>query len=238
MIYIQSNSSKMRPHHFDAACALFGAIDSELDYRLITYEEIMSTKFNAIIRRNLFVGSTDFMQGLFSLVGLTDVRLPKNSNRPSEIITLEEALTRAKAGEKLFIKPLEIKLFTGFVLDQMQYACLENKPLDTPLLAYKPFEERIESEWRVYVHHHKMLDSKNYSGDFTLCPNYEYVDAVIKENSKIFPCAYTIDIGVLTSNENVVIEYNDMWAIGNYGIPNDLYLKALRDRYAEIMKNV
>jgi hypothetical protein len=32
-----------------------------------------------------------------------------------------------------------------------------------------------------------------------------------------------------------VVEFNDMWAIGNYGVPNDLYVKALRDRYFEII---
>jgi hypothetical protein len=26
-----------------------------------------------------------------------------------------------------------------------------------------------------------------------------------------------------------------MWAIGNYGIPNDLYIKLLRSRYEQIM---
>jgi hypothetical protein len=36
--------------------------------------------------------------------------------------------------------------------------------------------------------------------------------------------------------ENVIIEYNDMWAIGNYGMPNDLYLQLLKDRYFEIVK--
>jgi hypothetical protein len=28
-----------------------------------------------------------------------------------------------------------------------------------------------------------------------------------------------------------------MWAIGNYGIPNDLYLRLLRDRYFEIIRS-
>lgn len=56
------------------------------------------------------------------------------------------------------------------------------------------------------------------------------MNSVIRSN-KDFPIAYTIDIGILESGENVVIEYNDMWAIGNYGIPNDLYLRLLKDRY-------
>ena len=31
------------------------------------------------------------------------------------------------------------------------------------------------------------------------------------------------------------ISSNDMWAIGNYGIPNDIYLRVLKDRYFQIV---
>lgn len=47
----------------------------------------------------------------------------------------------------------------------------------------------------------------------------------------------TTGCGILETNENVVVEFNDMWAIGNYGIPNDIYLRALRDRYFQIINS-
>ena len=65
-----------------------------------------------------------------------------------------------------------------------------------------------------------------------------FLEKVLKENEGKFPIAYTIDIGILGCYQfcdNVVVEYNDMWAIGNYGMPNDLYLRLLRDRYFEIV---
>ena len=34
-----------------------------------------------------------------------------------------------------------------------------------------------------------------------------------------------------------VVEFNDMWAIGNYGISNDLYVRMLKERYFDIIKN-
>ncbi len=61
MVYIQSDNDRKLPHHFDAACALFGAIDSGVDYRLTTFEEVQSGKFDSLIKKNLFVGSTEFM---------------------------------------------------------------------------------------------------------------------------------------------------------------------------------
>jgi hypothetical protein len=179
------------------------------------------------------------MREVFKRIGLNDVRVPENSNRESEIITLVEALSRAKSGEKLFVKPVEIKLFTGFVLDQMIYSCIEGLPADTKVLAYKPFESEILSEWRIYVHRGQIVDSRNYSGDFMLSPDYHFaIKEILRKNEGKFPIAYTIDIGILGEykfSENVVVEYNDMWAIGNYGMPNDLYLRLLRDRYFEII---
>jgi hypothetical protein len=235
MIYIQSDKERKLPHHFDCSCAMFGSIESARDFRLTSYEEIEIGKFDSLIKSRLFVGSTEFMQLVFSRIGKFDVRLPRNSNRESEIITLQEAHDRVRNGEKLFIKPTKIKLFTGLVLDGSIYSELRGVPLDTEVLAYKPFTKRLESEWRIYIHNSKIVDSRNYSGDFKINPDYNFIENIIREN-KDFPVAYTIDVGQFSDGENVVIEFNDMWAIGNYGMPNDLYLRLLSDRYFEIVR--
>lgn len=235
MIYIQSNSERTLPDHFDAACALYGAIDSALDYRLTTFEEVASGKFDALIRTRAFVGSVEFMREVFSRIGLTDVRVPKNSNREHEVMTYKAACEMAKTG-KIFIKPLTIKHFTGVVLDGSHYTQLNHVKDDDLVMVYDVFPYPIESEWRIYVLDGKIMDSRNYSGDFMVMPDYSYVINDIRANRDKFPCSYTIDVGVLTNGETVVIEYNDMWAIGNYGVPNDIYLRMLKNRYFEIVR--
>lgn len=235
MIYIQSNSDKTRPHHFDVACAMFGAIETGQDYRLTTFEEVKSGKFNLLIKNNLFVGSVEFMKEVFSKVGKEDIRVPQNSNREHKVMTLGEAKQLVKTGRKIFIKPFDIKLFTGFVLDQMIYTSISNIPDESMLMVYDVFESPIKSEWRCYIHNNKVVDIRNYSGNLFTLPSECYLESIIKSNFD-FPIAYTIDIGILENKENVVIEYNDMWAIGNYGIPNDIYLRLLRDRYFEIVR--
>jgi hypothetical protein len=237
MIYIQSNDERTLAHHFDCSCALYGAIENGLDYRLTTFDEVQSGKFDQLIRKNLFVGSVEFMREVFNRVKLNDVRIPKNSNRVHWVETLGEIKRLVQLGNKYFIKPFEIKLFTGFVIDQMQYTSIQGLPDDTPVMVYDVFKGDLLSEWRVYINNHKMVDSRNYSGDFTICPNYDYVQSIIKENKKDFPVSYTMDIGILSTGENVVVEFNDMWSIGNYGIDNGEYLKLLRTRYHEIMGN-
>lgn len=238
MVYIQSNTERTFTNHFDAACAYYGAEDYALDCRLTSFEEVVSGKFDTMLRRGLFVGSTEFMQEVFKRAGKTDVKLPRNSNRKSEIITLGEARIRQRAGEKLFIKPVDIKLFTGLVLDDFEYESISKVPEDTLVMVYETFNSKIESEWRIYVQNHKLVDSRNYSGSVTINPDYSYVKSVIEENRSDFPIAYVIDIGILKSGENVVVEFNDMWAIGNYGVPNHIYFSMLNQRYFEIIKSI
>lgn len=247
MIYIQSNTERTLPHHFDVACAMYGAMDSGLDFRLTSFEEVQSGKFDALIKQNLFVGSVEFMREVFNRIGKADIRLPMNSDRPCEELTLEQVKARVESGEKLFIKPVEIKLFTGFVIDSTAvYASIKNLATDTKVLAYEPFRSKILSEWRLYIHNNKIVDARNYSGDFTFSPAFSYWKSVLDisrekpESVSVpfgrFPSAYTIDVGILAEGENVVVEFNDMWAIGNYGMENSLYLCLLKDRYFEIVK--
>lgn len=247
MIYIQSNNERTLPHHFDCSCALYGAIDLGEDYRLTTFEEVESGKFDALIKTSLFVGSVEFMREVFKRAGKTKVRLPMNSNRPCRIITLAEAFEIASSGHRIFIKPVEIKLFTGFVLDQSKYSCLNGLPEHTEVFCYSPFPRPIASEWRAYILENELIYCGNYAGSVYISPDYRYIRKVINQNRQSFPqfpCAYTIDMAILKDDndewgrwdENEVVEFNDMWAIGNYGMPNDLYVRALKKRYFEIMK--
>jgi len=233
MIYIQSDSDRILPHHFDVSSVLYGAIDTAQDYRLTTIEEVMSGKFDTVIKRHLFVGSVEFMNEVFNRVDISDPRVPMNSNREHTISTLENAHLRVSKGGTLFIKPYKIKLFSGLVLDGCKYSCLVNLPGDTKVMIYEVFDNPL-SEWRIYIHRGKIEDARNYSGDVMLMPDKDYINSVI-ENCVDFPISYTIDIGIL-EKENIVVEFNDMWAIGNYGVPNDIYLRMIKDRYFEIIK--
>lgn len=238
MIYIQSDERKPIPHHFDCACAMYGTMDLALDYRLTTFNEVESGKFDNLIKKSLFVGSVEFMKEVFNRVGKTNVRLPENSNRTYTTQKLGDVKKAAKQGEKLFIKPFDIKLFTGFVIDEMEYTSIGNIPDETEVMVYEPFNSPILSEWRCYVHFDKVVDIRNYSGDIYETPMKEYLDYIVGKNKGKFPNTYVIDVGILEwQKEHVVIEYNDMWAIGNYGVPNDLYVRMLKERYFDIMRN-
>jgi hypothetical protein len=152
MIYIQSTTGRSRPHHFDCSCALYGALDSSMDYRLTSFEEVAEGKFDSLIRGHLFVGSVEFMREVFNRIG-KNPRLPYNSNRNSDLLTLGEARRIISEGnkDKIFLKPKEIKMFTGMVYDKMFIDTLRHLPDETEVLAYDPFPSEIDSEWRFYI---------------------------------------------------------------------------------------
>ena len=235
MVYIQSNNEKTLPHHFDCACGLWGALDNAMEYRFVTYDEVASGKFDLLIRNHLFIGSVEFMREVFHRIGKDDVRVPRNNDSEFEVITLGEAKEIAKNGKKIFIKPFEIKLFTGFVLDQSIYSCLNGIPDDTKVMCYEPYPTNILSEWRYYISNGEAVDCHCYGGDFNSYPDFVPVAEAIYRNTD-FPSAYTIDVAVFREGKTIIVEYNDMWAIGNYGIPNDMYVRLLKQRYFEIVK--
>lgn len=239
MIYIQSDDERSIPHHFDAACAMYGAISRGLDYRLTSYEEIVFGKFDKLIPTRLFIGSVEFLSEVFKRAGKKDPKVPINSDRESRTMSLKEFRILVEGGETLFVKPKQIKLFTGCVIDKMFLSSLSSYSEETEVLVYDPFKYPILSEWRLYIHWGKIVDGKNYSGDFTVSPDWKVCQEKISA-FKDFPVSYTCDVAILSTPDGKqiteIVELNDMWAIGNYGIPNDLYLRLLRERYFEIMR--
>jgi len=235
MIYIEKNEGENIPKGSDGALAMYGAIESGINYKLVTFNTINGFK-NDFFMGNIFIGTIDFMNLVFNKLKTTP-RVPYNSNRKSELSTIEEIINRVSESGQIFIKPYNnIKLFTGLVVDKFCINFLCKFPLSTKVLTY-PVINNIRSEWRLYISQGKIVGSKNYLGDFEISPDYDFARAIIEENSIMLPETYTMDIGI-TDTENFVVEFNDMWAIGNYGIDNELYLRLLKRRYVEIIKNI
>lgn len=241
MIYIQKNQDEI-PHHFDCACAMYGAIDLGLDYKLITFEDIQSGKWDSLIRSNLFVGSVEFMTEVFRRIGIEEQpRIPYNNFRNEKRMMMEDF----EYEKPVFIKPVHIKKFTGTIIDEYNYTQYKHHYPETEIIVQDIIN--FESEWRCYIFRNKFVDIKHYSGDLfvdmrILESHLEDTLSVIQDDEEDFPETFVIDLGlyktgILSTTNCTVVEFNDMWAIGNYGVPNDLYVRMLKDRYFDIIKN-
>jgi ATP-grasp domain, R2K clade family 2 len=194
------------------------------------------------LEQYIFVGGIDCMRHIFRTLN----KLPLPINFPIEngsagligrelkYLTLQEALDSLKAAETpFFIKPVERKLFDAILLSkQHQLSYFRDFKPDIRVIVSEPLE--IISEWRTFVHLQQMIDCRNYIGDFRVHPDYSVIQANIDvyQNS---PVAYTLDVAVLRDGRTVVVEFDDFWSVGAYGLDPADYARMLRDRYIEII---
>lgn len=234
MVYIHADNERRLPHNFDAACALYGAREQGQDIRLTTIEEVSSGRFDLLIPKHLFAGSVDFMIEVFKRRGKKLVPL-NNLFYTAKTTTFAAAKNQVMLTGNAFIKPVHQKLFTGMVYSPDTIGQLSWLPEDTEVFTAQPFDAAIVSEERCYIWNGQVKDIRNYAGDFSVHADIGWVRSLVNK-LPAFPVAYTMDVAVLADGKSVVVEFNDMWAIGNYGIENGIYYEMLRDRYFEIME--
>lgn len=187
----------------------------------------------------LAVGSVQFMQQLFGLLQLNPqmYTLPYNNYAPIVITTLGEALAGA-AKHPVFVKPRpdSPKLFTGKVVDGATYGDLERLPADTLVQISSPWPADPVTEWRVFVYQGAAVGTRVYAGvEQELDPDFR--DRAVEDAMcSLRPlAAFSVDIALLENGQYVVVEYNDFWSLGSYGLDAVQYYRAARARFQQII---
>jgi len=218
---------------------------------LITMENLMTGTLDNMAKVYPVVGSIDFMTILFKRLNVLpdpidypdDIMNTMLMNREINKITLQNVMgymdLEAFNGRdtKLFIKPVKTKLFDGILLGTSPSELHYFNGVDKNTDVWVSNKIDIVSEHRIYVHNGKVIYGCNYSGDFRINPDYSYIDKLI-ETYKSAPISYTIDVAILKDGTNTVVEFNDFWAIGGYGIAPWDYANMLKDRYFEIIQKI
>ena len=132
-----------------------------------------------------------------------------------------------------FIKPLENgKAFTGHVVsafrDLIRTASL---PDAFPVLAQEVVA--LESEWRVFVLRSEVLGVGHYYGDPLRFPDEVVIKQLLQTQQKPV-AAYGLDVGVTATGQTLLIELNDGYALGHYGLPPTKYARLLEVRWDEL----
>ena len=132
----------------------------------------------------------------------------------------------------VFVKPIREKAFTGFVLEnERTIPRLYKASDDEPVYCSELVE--FEAEWRVFVRYGNIIDARPYKGDW-----HQHYDAnVIEQAVKDFreaPAGYGIDFGVSDKGETLLIEVNDGYSLGTYGLDPIQYAKLLSARWCEL----
>jgi hypothetical protein len=197
------------------------------------------------------VGSVEFLREAFEVAGVPE---PANMSYPFELLPfLQRKVLQGTAHQVLtspcaiFVKPLETKVFTGFVFDPsvpadamdaheaQQLQVLRALPGETPVWTCQPVA--FLCEWRYYLQAGKLLGQARYDAeglDDAPSPNMPVVLAAARQLQHQGPCA--LDFAVLEDGSTVLVEANDFWALGLYGraLSGAQYLQCLESRWWEL----
>lgn len=139
--------------------------------------------------------------------------------------------------EPIFVKPNgRAKEFIGGVIksnsDRDMY--LHGIGDSVPILTSEVVN--FVTEYRGYVIDNKLVGLYWYLGDFRIFPNVAIIEEAISKYTSQ-PAGYSIDFGVTDDGRTLLVECNDGWSLGNYGLDAGKYSKLLARRWMEIMRS-
>ena len=107
--------------------------------------------------------------------------------------------------------------------------------IDVPLMTSEVL--KIVSEHRAFVADGKILDVRKYKGPYGTHPDLKTIENCIFvwEDQ---PVAYSLDVAVTEEGKTVLIEANDAYSLGTYGLDPYSYTKMLILRWKEITSPV
>jgi hypothetical protein len=147
--------------------------------------------------------------------------------------TLEDA---RRLVEPTFIKPYdEEKLFTGFIWRGAGMEAVRVAAIPDETIVWCSEVVNFVSEYRVYIKDDEVLGVHLYKGDWSLALDQKTVMDAVKAY-KSSPRAYCLDFGVTSGAWTRLVEANDSYALGNYGLPSALYAQLLEARWEELTR--
>jgi hypothetical protein len=179
------------------------------------------------------VGSIDFVlkfyKQYYKINGIKPIGIPDELNKIEFTKRkLREFYTETASEEttKVFAKSKDnFKDYTDIV--QMKELPLKKKLIISPVV-------KMESEWRAFVYNGKLVDLRNYNGDFAIFPNMELVNKMINAYT-LAPKAYTIDVAIDDAGDTIVVEVHQFFSCGLYGFSN---YKILPDMFIATHKEI
>jgi hypothetical protein len=135
----------------------------------------------------------------------------------------------------IFIKPEGYaKEFVAGPVSNRENALLfyDNVPDDCLIMLSEIVD--IVSEYRCYVLNGELIGIKHYLGDIRIFPDVRDIDNMIA-TYRSQPKAFALDVGITNRGNTILIECNDAWSLGNYGLNDKQYAHMLAVRWHEMM---
>jgi len=186
------------------------------------------------------VGTVGFVRRALELRG---VQAPEVTTLPGELAPFfGRSVWRTTLGEirqndaPVFLKPVDdSKRFTGHVRgDPAQLSITAQLPDATPVLASEVLS--FEAEWRCFICRGVCVGARQYAGPvFAPKPPASFVREMVSALGASAFAGYSLDVGLLAgSGQPVLVEMNDGYGLGAYGLEPVPYAQVLEARFIEL----
>lgn len=236
------------PHSCNIANAMYGF--RELGAEIIPYHTIDEI-YDKVSKEDIVLDYIDQCNSIFKKFGkephIDDY--PMNFERflgrkiwSDTIYSISSCEEKWSAG--YFVKPIRSKAFTGKVISSINDLigcgnCDENYEV----LVSEPLN--IKAEWRCFIMYDEIIDVRPYG--MLINPNrksylYHYDEKVFQDMLNEFknihnrPFACGMDICITEEGKTLLIEFNDAYALGCYGLAPILYAKFISARWSQILE--
>lgn len=117
----------------------------------------------------------------------------------------------------VFVKPRGfLKQFTGrLIKGTVDLIGTSNYEADTPIWVSEPVD--FIAEWRVFVRYNEVLGVRHYKGDWRCSYDSKVIERAVRA-FKDAPHAYALDFGLTKDGRFLVVEANEGYSIGSYGL--------------------
>ncbi|MDD3221548.1 MAG: DUF4343 domain-containing protein [Clostridia bacterium] len=235
-----SNSGLVIPHSHNMAVAMDGF--AEFGAEIVPYYEI-SDIYRMVTREDIvidYIKQCNFIFSKFDVEPIEDDYpecLKEFLGRKIWKDTIDSVCSNEeKWSAGWFVKPIKSKVFTGKTISSLKdlIGC-GNYSENYEVYCSEPVE--IKREWRCFITYDEIIDIRPYKGDY----HYSYDPAIVDAIMAKFktwdnrPMACSIDIGVTSDNKTILIEMNDAYALGSYGLTDIKYAKLISARWSQLL---
>lgn len=238
-VYVQAVDGVPEDEAFHKAWHGFGK--RRIECNLVAADVIENGSL-PLTRKTLVAGGIRTVESAIKQIGM---RMPVANNLPDELESyFGRSIQKTTLGKvrsdwrdakpnSCFLKPLDQnKLFPAIALfDRDDLATLDSLPDDVRVIVSEYV--LFESEWRVFVVNGDVIGLSHYQGDCFTSPDSSTIKSAIRD-FKTAPAGYGIDFGVLSNGRTVIVEANDGYSLGSYGLNSVDYTRMLEARWFEL----
>lgn len=145
--------------------------------------------------------------------------------------TIRTVSSRADAWP-VFVKSVQGKLFTGRLVDaEKDLVACGMCGEDTEVYCSEPVA--FVAEWRCFVMRGQILDVRPYRGSWRARFDPRVIEEAVDAYSGA-PAGCGMDFGVTEDGRTLLVEVNDGYELGSYGLEHHAYVRLLSARWAEL----